>query len=68
MLQVAEQNPDPVWGAAAIGRVIGRNQRLTFSLLERGLLPARKVGGRWVASKRKLLATVTGDEPTGPAP
>jgi hypothetical protein len=31
-------------------------------MLENGLLPARKVGGRWVASRKKLLAAVTGDE------
>jgi hypothetical protein len=58
-MQLEENHPDPIWGAAAIGRVIGRNPRQTFFLLESGLLPAKKIGARWVASKRKLLATLT---------
>jgi hypothetical protein len=52
----------PVWGAAEIGAVIGKPERAVFHLLENGLLPARKVGGRWVASRKKLLAVVMGDE------
>jgi hypothetical protein len=45
----------PVWGAAAIGRVIGRSERQTFHLLERGHLDASKVGGLWVSTPRRLL-------------
>jgi hypothetical protein len=52
----------PVWGAAAIGQVIGRTERQTFHMLEAGLLPAKKLGQRWAASRNKLLAAVTGDE------
>lgn len=40
-----------VWGGEEIARVIGRTPRVTFQLLERGLIPARKIKGRWVASK-----------------
>jgi hypothetical protein len=47
--------PDIVWGTNAIAAVIGRNQRQTFWMLEKGHLPARKVGGKWVASRKKLL-------------
>lgn len=43
-----------VWGAEAIGKVIGRTTRATFHMLDSGELPARKVGGRWCASRRKL--------------
>lgn len=45
-----------VWGASAIGRLIGRSDRATFHMLENSELPARKVGGRWVAERGKLIA------------
>ena len=50
-----------VWGAEQIGDVIGRPPRAAFYLLERGFLPAKKVGGRWVASRRKLLEAIIGE-------
>jgi hypothetical protein len=56
------ENDAPVWGAEAIGAVINKPPRAVFHLLENGLLPAKKVGGRWVASRKKLLALVMGDE------
>jgi len=46
---------DLVWGGEEIARVIGRTPRITFHLLEKGELPAKKVGGRWVAERGKLL-------------
>jgi hypothetical protein len=55
-------NDTPVWGAAEIGAVIGKPARAVFHMLENGLLPAKKVGGRWVSSRKKLLAAVIGDE------
>jgi hypothetical protein len=40
----------PVWGAAAIGRLIGKNPRQTHHLLARGLIKsARQVGHQWTA-------------------
>lgn len=53
---------DIVWEVAAIAKVIGRTERQTNHMLAAGHLPARKVGGRWVASRRKLLAAVLGEE------
>jgi hypothetical protein len=44
-----------LWGARSIGQAINRNPRQTFALLERRIIPARKVGKLWVASKRELL-------------
>ena len=43
--------PDrPVWGAAAIGRLINKNERQTHHLLSRGLIKsARRVGHQWTA-------------------
>lgn len=61
-----DEAPDLVWGAGAIAKVIGRSERSTFHMLERKLLPAKRVGGRWCASRRKLLAALTGDEATAP--
>ena len=34
----------PLWGAAAIGAEINRTERQAHYMLERGLLPAEKVG------------------------
>jgi hypothetical protein len=48
--------PDQVWGAKAIGRVIGRTPAQTFHMLEKGHLPAQKIGRLWVASRRRLQA------------
>jgi hypothetical protein len=50
-----------VWGAEAIGQVIGRSARATFHMLENGTLPGRKVGGRWVASRKALLTALVGE-------
>jgi hypothetical protein len=51
-----------VWGAEAIGRVIGRNPRQTHYLLEKGALPARKVRGLWCANVEKLIAHCSADD------
>jgi hypothetical protein len=53
---------DLVWGAPRIAAVICRNERQTYHMLENGTLPAKRVGNRWVASRRKLLAALTGDD------
>jgi hypothetical protein len=63
-----KKNPEPIdldrlaWGAGEISAVIGRSPRQTFYMLERGLLPARKVGRLWSASPRKLLAYLAGEQ------
>lgn len=44
-----------VWGGEEIAKVIGRTPRITFLLLEKGELPAKKVGGRWVAERSELV-------------
>jgi hypothetical protein len=36
----------PIWGAEAIGRVIGKNEGQTFYLLGQGLLDANRIGGQ----------------------
>ena len=61
MSQTVVEHLDLVWGVEEIASAIGREERATYHLLSRGELPARKVGGRWVASKRKLHAFLIGD-------
>lgn len=46
---------DLVWEVEEIARVIGRTKRQTFHILYKGELPAKKVGGRWVAERSKLI-------------
>lgn len=57
----ADERPDIVWGAAAIGRVINRSPRQTFWLLETGAIPARKINNLWSASPAALLAHCAGE-------
>ena len=47
---------DLIWEVGAIAKLIGRTERQTFHLLSSGCLPAKKVGGRWVAERGKLIA------------
>jgi hypothetical protein len=65
---------DIEWGGKAIGHAINRNPRQTYHLLETGRLPAKKIGGRWCASRAVLRAFLTGStdqgwpESSSPAP
>ena len=52
---------DIVWEVKNIALVIGRTERQTFHMLSAGHLPAKKIGEKWVASRRKLLAAVLGE-------
>jgi len=44
----------PVWGAGEIGKIINRDKRQTYWLLESGKLDATKVGATWTSTKRRL--------------
>ncbi len=48
----------PIWSAEAFGLVIQRTEAQVFHLLERGLLDADKVGGRWTSTPRRLLKSL----------
>ena len=61
MVEGDNENRDVLWGALAIARAINKSERSVFHLLEAGLLPARKVGKCWVASRRKLIEALTGE-------
>lgn len=56
MADVNHGELDLVWEVEAISRLIGRTPRQTFHMLKSGQLPAKKVGGRWVAERNKLIA------------
>ena len=62
MSTTTDETHDLVWGVPAIWAVINKPERRTYHMLERGDLPARKVRGRCVASRRKVLAALVGDE------
>jgi excisionase family DNA binding protein len=49
-----------LWGATAIAAYIGASTRKTYYLLEAKLIPAKKVGDSWCASKRALDAALRG--------
>ena len=57
-----EQKPKPIWGALAISKVIAKTERATYKMLEQGVLPARKVGGRW-QTEQGALERWLADEP-----
>jgi len=50
---------DLLWTASEIAKALNLKERQVWYLLERGELPARKIGGKWVASRQALLRAVT---------
>jgi hypothetical protein len=53
---IAFDELDIIWGVEAIAKAISRSQRQTFWILEKKLIPARKVGRLWAVSRRGLRA------------
>ena len=47
---------DLLYGAKAISKEIGQSLRQTYYALETGILPAGKVGEKWVCSRKVLRA------------
>jgi hypothetical protein len=54
---------DLIWGGLAISEELGLSKHKTFYVLERGYVPAQKVGNIWVASRKKLRAACAGEDP-----
>jgi len=54
---------DLVWGAGAISEEVNLSPEATAYRLQQRLLPGRKIGSRWVASRKQLRAHLTGTEP-----
>jgi hypothetical protein len=59
MTTQVQARPRMIWGAEAIAQVIGVKKQKAYYLLQRGRIPARKVGDEWVAEEGKLLAYLT---------
>ncbi|MDK1377120.1 MULTISPECIES: helix-turn-helix domain-containing protein [unclassified Sinorhizobium] len=55
MTRNTPETMDLIWGAEEIAKFIGRSQRAVFHMLDNGELPAKKVGGRWVAERSQLI-------------
>lgn len=53
---------DLIWEVKEIAKLIRRTERQTFHMLNKGELPARKVGGRWVAERSRLISFLMGDK------
>jgi hypothetical protein len=69
----SEKAMELIWGADEIAKAIGRSRRSTFHMLDSGQLPAKKVGGRWVAERGRLVnffmeEATTGAQPGSTAP
>jgi hypothetical protein len=50
----------PVWGAAAIAELLNCSERRAYWLLERGHIPAEKIGHHWVTTRRRACARIEG--------
>jgi hypothetical protein len=61
MLNQTQDLDEPIWEVKNIAKEIRRTERQTFRLLETGQLPGRKIGGRWVSTRRQLRAAIVGD-------
>ena len=51
---LVDDSGDRLLGAPAIAKHCRQSIRQTYYQLERGYLPAGKIGGLWIASKRKI--------------
>jgi hypothetical protein len=51
---ISDNAIDLIWGVASIAKTIHRTPRQAFHLCSTGALPAKKVGGRWVADRQAL--------------
>lgn len=52
---------DLLWGAEEIGAFLGRTPRQAWEALNKGELPARKINGRWAASRKALRRLFEGE-------
>jgi hypothetical protein len=54
----AAPDHDIIWGATSIANEINVSRRKAFYLLERGLIPAKKIGDSWVSTRSALRAAL----------
>ena len=56
-----EQQIDVIWGIGDIADAIGQSFAATAYMLKKGHIPAKKIGDRWAASRKKLNDFFAGD-------
>ena len=61
MTTAADKHLDIIWGARAIGEIVGLDSRQANYLLEKGYLPGRKIGERWISTRGELVRCVLGE-------
>jgi hypothetical protein len=54
MSEQERRRPKAVWGAKGIGGHLNLKERRAFDLLERGVIPARKIGPIWQSTDIEL--------------
>jgi hypothetical protein len=59
--QAKIQDDTPIWGAARIAAEVGLDRSSVYHLLGRGLLPARRIGRRWVSTPGQLRRALVGE-------
>lgn len=52
-------NHDIVWGIREIAEELNLNKRRCHYLLAKGHIPARKIGDRWISSRKALRGLVS---------
>ncbi|MEM6499549.1 MAG: hypothetical protein AAF709_22860 [Pseudomonadota bacterium] len=60
-----QRDPIWIWGGSAIAKFCKVSDQRAFYLLNKGELPAKKVGGRWVADRNALIRSLS--TPDAPA-
>jgi hypothetical protein len=58
--QTIEDIDRPIWGVAAIAAVSNLTVRQAYWALEKGHIPASKVGRKWFTTPRRLHARFAG--------
>ena len=51
---------------AVLAQILGRSESQIRALLRSGQIPGRKIGGRWIVSRRALLASLTAESSEAP--
>ena len=68
VVSTGDHAPRIIWGAARIGKVIGRGRNTVSDLARRGMLPVRRIGGQWAAEEGHLIRFVGSAGEARPTP
>jgi Helix-turn-helix domain len=59
--KIIQDDTTPVWGASEIARETGLDRGAAYHLLNKGLLPATKIGRKWVSTRDQLRRALIGE-------